>query len=60
MLHYNVFKLAHLILKNIYKPYDVLSTDFVIFYFDVYIFTSIDFMFKVQIHVQQFENICKP
>ncbi len=29
-------------------------------YFDAYIFISIDFMFKVQTNVQQFENICKP
>jgi hypothetical protein len=58
MLHFSIFKLAHLI--YIYIPYDVLSIDFVIFYFDAYIFISIDFMFEVQIHVQQFENICKP
>jgi hypothetical protein len=34
----------------IYKLYDVLSIDFVIFYFDAYIYISIDFMFKVQTH----------
>jgi hypothetical protein len=46
--------------RYIHKPYDVLSIDFVIFYFDVYVSISIEFMFKVQTHVQQFENICKP
>jgi len=56
MLHSSIFKLAHLD-TYIYKPYDVLSIDFVIIYFDAYIF--IDFMFKVQTHVLQFENICK-
>jgi hypothetical protein len=43
-----------------YIPYDVLSIDFVIIYFDAYIFNSTDFMFKFLTHVQQFENICKP
>jgi hypothetical protein len=28
--------------------------------FDAYILIFIDFMFKVETHVQQFENICKP
>ncbi len=60
MLHFNVFKLAFNLKRGIYKPYDVLSTNFVIFYFDAYIFISIDFMFKIQIHVQQFEYIYKP
>jgi hypothetical protein len=46
--------------KYIYELYDVLLIDFVIFYFDVYIYIFIDFMFKVQTHVLQFENICKP
>jgi hypothetical protein len=40
--------------------YDVLSIDFVIFYFDAYVFMYIDFMFKVQTHVLQFENILNP
>jgi hypothetical protein len=50
----------HIQFEYIYKLYDILSIDFVIFYFDVYIYISIDFMFKVETHVQQFENICKP
>ncbi len=50
----------HIQFEDIYIYYNVLSIDFVIFYFDVYIYNSIDFMFKVQTHVQQFENICKP
>jgi hypothetical protein len=53
--HYN----SHLIIY-IYIIYNVLSIDFVIFYFDAYIYISIDFMFKVQTHVLQFENICTP
>jgi hypothetical protein len=64
MLHSSIFKLAHFIRRYIYiyiyKPYDVLLVDFVFIYFDAYIFISTDFMFKVQTHVQQFENICKP
>jgi hypothetical protein len=62
MLHSSIFKLAHLfeyIYIYIYILYDVLSNDFVIFYFDAYICIYIDFMFKVQTHVLQFENICK-
>ncbi len=38
----------------------MLSIDFVLIYFEAYIFIPIDFMCKVQAHVQQFENICKP
>jgi hypothetical protein len=46
--------------KKCYNSNLHIQFDIVIFYFDVYISISIDFMFKVQTHVQQFENICKP
>jgi hypothetical protein len=53
---------SHFIWRYIYTHthYDILSIDFVILYFDVYIFIFIDFMFKVQMHALPFENICKP
>jgi hypothetical protein len=35
-------KNSHLIWRDTYKLYDVLSIDFVIFYFDAYISSSID------------------
>ncbi len=37
-----------------------MSIDFVIIYCDACIFIFTDFMFKIQTHGQQFENICKP
>ncbi len=46
--------------KKCYNSNLHIQFDIVIFYFDVYISIFIDFMFKVQTHVQQFENICKP
>jgi len=42
--------------KKCYNSNLHIQFDFVLFYFDVYIYISIDFMFKVQTHVQQFEK----
>ncbi len=46
--------------KKCYNSNLHIQFDFIIFYFDVYIYIYIDFIFKVQMHVQKFENICKP
>ncbi len=46
--------------KKCYNSNLHIQFDFVIFYFDNYIYIYIDFIFRVQMHVQQFENICKP
>jgi len=46
--------------KKCYDSNLHIQFDFVIFYFDVYIYIYIDFIFRVQMHVQQFKNIRKP
>ncbi len=46
--------------KKCYDSNLHIQFDFVIFYFVVYIYIYIDFIFRVQTHVQQFKNICKP